>query len=849
MANNTDIFGIDTLVSQTGVIGEYRTSAEIRVRFVIENANSGNTFSVYGRIKGQSNWNLIDTLVGNAIKNLTVAEFDFILVTCDAYATTGLNVHLLASGIAQSSTGISSIDVNGTLLTGLDTISLTSVDNSISYSSNTSTGVIDLSVASAAGVSQLQTLSGVAPLATNLGTFTGVIIPDNSTNKVAIQALETAIANLPDPMEYKGLWSAATNTPTLTVGTGNNGDVYQVTANGSVNFGNGAIVFTAGDKCVYNGAIARYEKWNMTDAVSSVNGYTGAVTLVKGDIGLGNIDNTSDANKPVSTAQQTALNLKANLASPALTGTPTAPTASPSNNSTQVATTAYVDAAASAVVAPNATNATKGIIKLAGELSGSADVPTLANDAVIAKTLTGYTPSTGTITSADSIISSIEKLDANIPTVLDALSDVTIASPAVNDRLTYNGIEWVNSPITSTGVGAGVVFYPDDTTVIDTYGGLLINPAIGTTTTNSIVVPAGTTVFGKGYIYDKTVDNIVLPGGSWEFHFYCNTNNASGTSQLGFDVHRIIAQTATITVTGTGTSRTCTASSSIFVSGDANANQRLASYVQTNIGTFQITAFTSGTSVTIATLSGYTNETAVACTKHSLLFGTQSVNISSTATVLIETKVVQPSFTVLPSDKIGLRVYGIASANRTLQFFINGTATYSHMVTTLVGSHNDLAGLQGGTSTERYHLTAAQAIIATQAASPSLAGYLTSTDWNTFNGKANVVAGDIVPTSFSAANNQSAVANVTGFAFASGVTRAFDAEVSVTIIATTNKYETFHILGIQKNGSFDISIEGLGDNSGVVFSITSAGQIQYTSLNSAGFVSNTIKFRSRNVGV
>ena len=43
--------------------------------------------------------------------------------------------------------------------------------------------------------------------------------------------------------------------------------------------------------------------------------------LVKGDVGLGNVDNTSDANKPVSTAGQTALDLKANLASPTFTGT------------------------------------------------------------------------------------------------------------------------------------------------------------------------------------------------------------------------------------------------------------------------------------------------------------------------------------------------------------------------------------------------------------------------------------------------------------------------------------------------------------------------------------------------
>lgn len=55
--------------------------------------------------------------------------------------------------------------------------------------------------------------------------------------------------------------------------------------------------------------------------VDSVAGKTGTVTLVKGDVGLSNVDNTSDANKPVSTATQTALDLKAPLASPTFTGT------------------------------------------------------------------------------------------------------------------------------------------------------------------------------------------------------------------------------------------------------------------------------------------------------------------------------------------------------------------------------------------------------------------------------------------------------------------------------------------------------------------------------------------------
>ncbi len=45
-------------------------------------------------------------------------------------------------------------------------------------------------------------------------------------------------------------------------------------------------------------------------AVDSVNGQTGTVVILKSDIGLGNVDNTSDANKPVSTAQALAIGAK-----------------------------------------------------------------------------------------------------------------------------------------------------------------------------------------------------------------------------------------------------------------------------------------------------------------------------------------------------------------------------------------------------------------------------------------------------------------------------------------------------------------------------------------------------------
>lgn len=45
--------------------------------------------------------------------------------------------------------------------------------------------------------------------------------------------------------------------------------------------------------------------------VTSVNGAAGAVTLTKASIGLGSVDNTPDSAKPISTAQQAALDGKA----------------------------------------------------------------------------------------------------------------------------------------------------------------------------------------------------------------------------------------------------------------------------------------------------------------------------------------------------------------------------------------------------------------------------------------------------------------------------------------------------------------------------------------------------------
>lgn len=93
------------------------------------------------------------------------------------------------------------------------------------------------------------------------------------------------------------------------------GDYWKIAVGGTVS----GVVLAAGDSIIYNGT--SWDKIDSTDQVSSVAGRTGDVVLGKGDVGLGNVDNTSDADKPVSTAQQTALNAKAPLTGGGTSGT------------------------------------------------------------------------------------------------------------------------------------------------------------------------------------------------------------------------------------------------------------------------------------------------------------------------------------------------------------------------------------------------------------------------------------------------------------------------------------------------------------------------------------------------
>lgn len=144
--------------------------------------------------------------------------------------------------------------------------------------------------------------------------------------------------------------------------------------------------------------------------------------------GLENVDNTSDANKPVSTAQAAADALKAPLASPALTGTPTAPTAAAATNTTQLATTAFVQAAVAALIngAPGALDTLK---ELADAINDDASFAATVTAALALKaplispaftTPNLGTPSAGVLTNATGlpVSTGISGLGAGVAAVL-----------------------------------------------------------------------------------------------------------------------------------------------------------------------------------------------------------------------------------------------------------------------------------------------------------------------------------------------------------------------------------------------------------------------------------------------
>lgn len=111
---------------------------------------------------------------------------------------------------------------------------------------------------------------------------TGGTVVSTDTILQAFGKIQNQINGIASGVEYQGTWNASTNTPFLQSSVGTQGHYYVVSVSGNTNL-NGITDWKVGDWAIYNGSA--WDKVDNTDAVVSVNGYTGAVVLTASDVG------------------------------------------------------------------------------------------------------------------------------------------------------------------------------------------------------------------------------------------------------------------------------------------------------------------------------------------------------------------------------------------------------------------------------------------------------------------------------------------------------------------------------------------------------------------------------------
>lgn len=140
-------------------------------------------------------------------------------------------------------------------------------------------------------------------------------------------------------------------------------------------------------------------------AVTSVASRIGDVVLTKTDVGLANVDNTTDLSKPISTLTQTALNLKANLAGPTFTGTVVLPATTSITGVVSQAQFGYLTGVTSAI---QTQIDSKLSIASAPAIYATLVSPTFTGTVVLPATTSIGTVSAAEIAFLDSVTSSIQ---------------------------------------------------------------------------------------------------------------------------------------------------------------------------------------------------------------------------------------------------------------------------------------------------------------------------------------------------------------------------------------------------------------------------------------------------------
>ena len=271
---------------------------------------------------------------------------------------------------------------------------------------------------------------------------------------------------------YKGVWDASTNTPALTSASSpTTGWYYKVSVAGTTAI-DGFSAWTVGDMLISNGTVWDAVQGGSSDVVS-VNGNVGAVTIAKGDVGLGNVTN----NAQLTTSQTLAV-----------TGDVTTASATLLNTGTIALTLATQSSVTATSVSGTATSITPFTVNSKGIITATGTTVTIT-PSFADLTSKPTTISTYGITDA---LSNVVGTNASVPTVNGTISSATATTTSSSPNqiidtatpiATYRAAKYIIQVTSSGSYQVSEVLAIHDgvsTTAVVEYG--IVN--VGTVTTS-----------------------------------------------------------------------------------------------------------------------------------------------------------------------------------------------------------------------------------------------------------------------------------------------------------------------------------------------------------------------------
>jgi hypothetical protein len=357
---------------------------------------------------------------------------------------------------------------------------------------------------------------------------------------------------------------------------------------------------------------------------------TSSITTNIADIATNRANITTNTNNIASntasiTANENAIALRATISSPSFTGTPTAPTAAPGTNTTQIATTEFVSSLVTVAATPDADATTKGKVQLAGDLAGTAGAPLVNKIGGKAVSLGGVLTTASSFTTSGNYsitLTSVGTTNITLPT------SGTIATLSGTESLTNKTINGVIPTALANGftIAGGTNTNTTLTVVGDvTIGGVNSGDQLITLTgdvTGSGTGTFPTTINSVAGVSSSTISNLPTRVTTNETNIASNTASiTTNTNSIAALDTRVTSNTASITTniadiatnrTNITTNATNIAANTASITAEILRAQTAESGLDTRVTTNTASITTNATNIASNTASITTNAADIA---------------------------------------------------------------------------------------------------------------------------------------------------------------------------------------------------------------------------------------------